>query len=117
MKPEYNTYAISSFWMSLCASSTWSQDDSASAADDKEQASPTLEHGGLSSLLSVTCSDDIMPWGDNLEMAFLFTIRDGVGEVVMLEVNQCSQRSIAMDTHLHDGISESLYHTIISALY
>lgn len=68
--------------------------------------------GGLSSLLSVTCTRDITlgEGGNDLEMTFLFTIRDGVDKVALLLVKQCYQRSVAVDTNLQDGISESLYH-------
>lgn len=67
-------------------------------------------HGGLSSLLSVTWSDDItlrVQSGDGV----LVSSQDGVGKVARLVVKQCYQRSVTVDTALHDGISESLHHT------
>lgn len=48
--------------------------------------------------------------GGNLEVAFLFTVRDGVDKVALLLVKQCYQRSVTVDTELQDGISESVYH-------
>lgn len=80
--------------MSLSASSLGSQDDSTSAADSKEPVSSTvLQHlctGDFpaSYLSHVTMTSS---WGHDLEMAFVFTIRDGVGKVALLVVKQCYQ--------------------------
>lgn len=105
--PERNTHTRSTFCTALFASSTWLQEDAAGAAGDNQPVCSCTgdfpasypSHGAMTS----RC-------GDNLETAFLFTIRDGVGKVVRLVVKQCYQRSVTVDTELHDGISESLHH-------
>lgn len=117
-RPEQYICTSSAFWIALCAASMWSQDNTANADGDKElpvastSASTVLQHLSTGdfplSYLSHVAMTSL--WGDNLKMAFLFTIRDGVGKVAMLVVKQCYQRSITMNTKLHDGISESLYH-------
>lgn len=113
VRPERNTYASSAICIASCASSTWSQDDSASAADDKKPVSSTvLQHLCTGDFPASYLSHVAMTsrWGNNLKMALLFTIRDGVIKVALLVIKQCYQRSITMDTELHDGISGSLYH-------